>query len=142
MRRIFIDTAHLLAILSPRDNLHGAALAATADLTAEGDVQFVTTHLVLSELLAALSIGGSYVRIRAADFVADFLNQSEVSVLELSGELFARGLQFYRSRPDKSYSLADCVSMIVCRDLEITDVLTADHDFEQEGFNILLRRRT
>ena len=77
MRRIFIDTAHLLAILNPRDNLHRAALAAMADLANETDVQFVTTHLVLSELLAALSVGGPYVRIRAADFVADFLNQAK-----------------------------------------------------------------
>jgi predicted nucleic acid-binding protein len=30
--------------------------------------------------------------------------------------------------------------MVVCRDLGITDVLTSDHDFEQEGFDILLER--
>jgi len=28
--------------------------------------------------------------------------------------------------------------MLICRDREITDVLTHDHHFEQEGFLILL----
>lgn len=141
MRRIFIDTAHLLAVFSSRDNLHRAALAATAGLLDEGEVQFVTTHLVVSELLASLSRGGPYVRTRAVDYVDDLLRQENVSVVELNDERFARGLQLYRDRPDRSYSLTDCVSMTVCQDLEISDVLTADHDFEQEGFNILLRAR-
>jgi len=140
VRRIFIDTAHLLAVLSPRDNLHHAALAATADLIDGEDVQFVTTQLVVSELLASLSGGGPYVRTRAVDYVGDLLRQENVSVFELSDERFSRGLQLYRDRPDKRYSITDCVSMIVCLDLGITDVLTADHDFEQEGFSILLRR--
>jgi len=29
--------------------------------------------------------------------------------------------------------------MLVCRDLGVTDVLTADSDFEHEGFHILLK---
>lgn len=141
MRRIFIDTAHLLAVMSPRDNLHRAALAAAANLIAGSDVQFVTTHMVVAELLASLSAGGPYVRTRAAEYIGDLLRQDNVSIAELSNERFAAGLRLYRDRPDKSYSLTDCVSMIVCHDLEISDVLTSDHDFEQEGFNILLRRR-
>ncbi len=80
-------------------------------------------------------------RTRAVDYVDDLLRQENVSVVELNDERFARGLQLYRDRPDRSYSLTDCVSMTVCQDLEISDVLTADHDFEQEGFNILLRAR-
>ncbi len=43
-----------------------------------------------------------------------------------------------RNRPDKGYSLTDCMSMIACRDLGITDVLTHDRHFAQEGFAVLL----
>jgi predicted nucleic acid-binding protein len=53
--------------------------------------------------------------------------------------LFDRSLDLYARRPDKSYSMVDCISMVVCRDLEIADVLTDDRDFEQEGFVALLR---
>ena len=78
-------------------------------------------------------------RTRAVAFVQEFVGQSNVVVVDLSSSLFDSGLELYRARSDKSYSLTDCVSMVVCKDLGITDVLTSDHDFEQEGFAILLR---
>jgi len=42
------------------------------------------------------------------------------------------------ARLDKSYSFVDCASMVICKERGIEEVLTADHDFEQEGFRILL----
>ncbi len=139
MRRIFVDTAHLLAILTPRDHLHDLALGVTRDLAGADGVEFVTTHLVVAELLAALAKGGPHVRARAADYVEDFVRQSNVAVVDLTAALFDRVLRLFRERADKSYSLADCVAMVVCNDLGIKDVLTSDHDFEQEGFATLLR---
>ncbi len=43
-----------------------------------------------------------------------------------------------RPRLDKEYSLTDCMGMVICREYGITDVLTHDHHFAQEGFTILL----
>ncbi len=43
----------------------------------------------------------------------------------------------YEARSDKGYSLTDCRSMNALRDLGISDVLTNDHHFTQEGFSIL-----
>ncbi|HAH56357.1 MAG TPA: hypothetical protein DCM02_14015 [Flavobacterium sp.] len=39
----------------------------------------------------------------------------------------------------KTYSLCDSVSFIVMREQGITEALTTDRHFEQEGFNRLLR---
>ncbi len=139
MRRVFVDTAHLLAVLTPRDNLHDVALRVTSDLGAADGVEFVTTHLVVAELLAALAKGGPHVRTRTVDYVEEFVRQANVTLVDLTRPLFERSLDLYRKSPDKSYSLTDCASMVVCGDLGITDVLTSDHDFEQEGFAILLR---
>jgi uncharacterized protein len=44
----------------------------------------------------------------------------------------------YEKRPDKGYSFTDCISMIVMRQMNITEVLTGDPHFQQEGFTILL----
>lgn len=140
MRRIFIDTAHLLAVLSPRDNLHEISLRATADLARDASLEFVTSYLVLAELLAAMARGGPHARVRLADYVDSLVRQPNVTVVDLSIALFDRGLQLYRRRSDKSYSLTDCVSMVVCRDLGISEVLTSDHDFVREGFGILLEK--
>ena len=52
---------------------------------------------------------------------------------------FLTGLGLYRARPDKGYSLSDCNSMdLMCR-TGLTDVLTDDAHFAQEGFVCLLR---
>jgi predicted nucleic acid-binding protein len=39
---------------------------------------------------------------------------------------------------DKGYSLTDRMSMVVCRQLDIPEVLTHDRHFLQDGFTILL----
>jgi predicted nucleic acid-binding protein len=56
-----------------------------------------------------------------------------------SRETFLAGLELYRSRPDKGYSLTDCISMQTMRCQGLTDVLTNDRLFEQEGFLTLFR---
>lgn len=67
------------------------------------------------------------------------MSSDNIAVGTPSAELFTRGLNLYAHRLDKRYSLTDCVSMIVMRDLDITEVLTNDRDFESEGFVRLIR---
>jgi predicted nucleic acid-binding protein len=50
---------------------------------------------------------------------------------------FDAALALYEARPDKGYSLTDCRSMLAMQGQSITDVLTNDHHFTQEGFTIL-----
>ena len=63
---------------------------------------------------------------------------SHIQVIEARRKIFMEGMKFYASRADKGYSLTDCISMNICRDFEIVEVLTHDHHFEQEGFTVLL----
>jgi predicted nucleic acid-binding protein len=51
----------------------------------------------------------------------------------------ARGIQLYDSRPDKQWSLTDCISFVVMQDRGIVEALTGDHHFEQAGFTALLK---
>ena len=50
---------------------------------------------------------------------------------------FSDALSLYERRPDKGYSLTDCRSMLLMRQRGLTDILTHDHHFTQEGFTIL-----
>lgn len=52
-------------------------------------------------------------------------------------ENFLAGLDLYKARADKGYSLTDCISMIAMRERNLTEVLTHDHHFTQEGFTSL-----
>jgi len=60
-------------------------------------------------------------------------------VVPASTELVKAGLDHYRRRPDKDWSLTDCISFVVMQREGITEALTADHHFEQAGFVALLK---
>jgi predicted nucleic acid-binding protein len=60
-------------------------------------------------------------------------------VIPQSRESFLAGLRLYRSRPDKGYSLVDCISMQTMHQEGLTEALTNDRHFEQEGFRALFR---
>ena len=136
MTVVFVDTSYLIARIRRNDQWRQVALAARARL---GEVFLVTTDEVLTEFLTALSAAGPHLRALAANTIYDILNGSTVKVAEQSHESFLHGLARYASRTDKSYSLQDCISMNVMEEMGITEALTSDHNFEQEGFTILMR---
>jgi predicted nucleic acid-binding protein len=58
--------------------------------------------------------------------------------MPLSDELTAEGLRLIAARPDKQWSLTDCVSFVVMQCERIADAPTGDRHFEQAGFRTLL----
>jgi predicted nucleic acid-binding protein len=78
---------------------------------------------------------------RAAITVRRLLTARGVRVIPQSRESFMDGLSLYETRPDKGYSLTDCISMETMRREGIVKVLTNDRHFEQEGFRALFRVR-
>jgi predicted nucleic acid-binding protein len=64
-----------------------------------------------------------------------------IEVVAQSHESFLAGLALYERRPDKEYSLADCISMNVMKQKQIQEILARDRHFSQEGFIRLLDRR-
>lgn len=131
---VFGDTFYWLALARPRDPWHAAALAwAAANPTA----RVATTDEVLTEFLNVLSGAGQAARNYAAATVRDIHADSQMLVLPQTRNDFDAALTMYEARSDKGYSLTDCRSMNAMRDLGISDVLTNDHHFTQEGFSIL-----
>ena len=66
-----------------------------------------------------------------------WLESASVETVLHTHDTFLNGLAFYEARLDKGYSLTDCVSINVCYGRSITEVLTNDQHFAQEGFAIL-----
>ena len=77
-------------------------------------------------------------RASAARYLEGILQDSSVTVLPPDMARFRRGLALYANRPNKEWSLTDCVSFEVMRELRLTDALTGDRHFEQAGFRALL----
>lgn len=135
MQRLFADTFYWIALLYRRDPWHTRVAALSRTL--HDDDLVLTTDAVLTELLAAVSAAGSYVRHEAVLLVDGLLDDSRVHVIAGTRAWFLEGLALYRARSDKAYSLTDCISMQAMRREGLTDVLTNDRHFTQEGFHIL-----
>jgi predicted nucleic acid-binding protein len=133
---VFADTFYWVAVLSPRDPFHAQVLSWGRN---RGTIRFVTTDEVLTEVLNWFSGAGPYWRGKAATFVHDVRNDPDVDVLPQTRADFDAALALYESRPDKGHSLTDCRSMLAMRVLGLTEALTNDHHFTQEGFTILFQ---
>ena len=135
MRTIFADTFYWTASINSADDWHDQVLAITATLV---PAKIVTTEEVLSETLTFFSTYGTRMRQRAYQLVQGLSSNPKIEVIHQTHESFLAGLNLYQARPDKEYSLIDCISMQTLRELGITEVLTHDRHFTQEGFVILL----
>ena len=98
----------------------------------------VTCDEVLTELLAYCA-SDELLRGFAGRAVSGLLSNPDIRVVPQSRSSFVEGLALYNSRPDKGYSLTDCISMQTMRREGLTEVLTDDRHFEQEGFRALFR---
>ena len=81
---------------------------------------------------------GPELRLKAAVAIELILADPNTEVISISHEIFLQGVDLYKKRPDKSYSLTDCISINICRSREIGNVLSHDRHFSQEGLNILM----
>ncbi len=135
MSAIFVDTFYWIARIDKHDQWHQRAKNASDSLT---DTLLITTEAVLIELLNYFSAYGPEMRQAAAHIVRHILSNSQVEVLAQTRTALLAGLTLFEARPDKGYSLTDCISMQIMRERGLTDVLTRDHHFAQEGFTILL----
>jgi len=132
MKPVFADTVYYLALTNPRDQY--AALATGFTIGFSG--AFVTTAWVLTEVANSLTRGPD--RALFLDLFRDLADDRRVTIVPPNQDLFEQGIELYAQRPDKEWSLTDCISFIVMREYGLTDALTADHHFQQAGFMVLL----
>lgn len=138
MNGVFVDTLFWVASIYPNDPWYG--LADRAALLLGPNVPFVTTDEILTEVLSSYSKRGEYLRRIATSTIRSLYSNRRVTVMPQSRESFFAGFELYEQRSDKGYSLVDCISMQTMREHGIGAILTNDHHFEQEGFEVLIKR--
>jgi predicted nucleic acid-binding protein len=133
MSAVFADSFYFLARLNRDDAAHKQAVR----LGTQETRLIVTTAWVLTEVADAMSSPAN--RPAFLGLLTVLQSAPDAKVIPATAQLFDRGVQFYAERPDKEWSLTDCISFVVMTDENISDVLTGDHHFEQAGFRALLR---
>lgn len=106
MKTVFADTQFWVAIINPRDQWHERALEAEASLI---EPFYITSEAVLSEVLTFFCEYGAEARLKAAATVELILSEPNTEVVTVTNEIFLDGLKLYKKRPDKNYSLTDCI---------------------------------
>ncbi len=134
MTALFADTFYWIALTDFTDSAHERALTITSERATSS---IVTTDEVLAEYLTFFSNAHEWMRREVAGSVQGILDNRTFRVIPQSRSSFLSGLDLYTARPDKGYSLTDCISMQTMRREGLTEVLTNDRHFEQEGFQAL-----
>ena len=134
MRTVFADSFYFFALGNRHDPAHSKAL--TFSQTFHG--RLVTTGFVLVELADGCASTAQR-RAVAAEAVSELRNNPDVAIVPFTDQLFEQGMSLYQQRPDKEWSLTDCISFVVMQREGITDALTGDKHFEQVGFVALLK---
>jgi uncharacterized protein len=133
---VFADTFYWIALTYADDRSHADAVAYDSD---PGRPLIITTEEILIEFLTFFGGQGAFLRTKAVTVARHVLANKRIRVLPQTHTGFSVGLELYALRPDKAYSLVDCISMQTMRREGLTDVLTNDRHFEQEGFRALFR---
>lgn len=133
MNARFADSFYYLAIINPNDAFHERAVRVSDCF--EGQV--VTTAWVLTEVADALAAPAQ--RASFLSLLETLRDDAEVTIVPAQEDIFEAGIDLYARRPDKEWSLTDCISFIAMQEHGITEALTGDHHFEQAGFVALLR---
>lgn len=132
---LFVDTAYVYAIISPRDQWHAKAVLWEKRIIAEKR-PLIITEFVLTEIADGLATVNF--RQTAVQTIRLFQDIGLVKVVPASSALFSQALELYEQRQDKNWGLTDCTSFVVMKENNITEALTADEHFRQAGFTALL----
>ena len=138
MNHYFADASYWIARIDPGDEFHRKATECAAVIQSENG-RIVTTQLVLNEVLAPRSGTSAQIRRAAVNLIDRITQDLQVSIIPQSSEQFHEAFGLFRTvANDKEWSITDCASFLVMRQLGIREALTNDRHFEQYGFVILL----
>ena len=129
----FAGTFALIAWLNPRDGAH-VTVSAYLDGFAG---RLVTTEWVLMEVADALSAPEA--RSTVVEFLRAVRADPLFEVVGYSPAVYDAGFDLFANRPDKAWSLTDCISSAVMTARGLSDAPTADRHFEQAGFRAVFR---
>jgi predicted nucleic acid-binding protein len=130
---MLLDTSGLLCLHYQTEPLHAQARTAYKKATSR-----LTHSYVIAEYVA-LANARHFSRSSVLSFVVDLLDNPDIETIWIDESLHRSALKLLMVRQDKTYSLCDAVSFVLMRQRGITEALTTDRHFEQEGFVRLLQ---
>lgn len=133
MKPVFADTHFYLAVLNREDDAHFRAVELAEELAAP----LITSAWILTEVGDALALPQQRPVFRS--LLESLRMDRDTILVPPTKALFDQGTSLFCERLDQEWSLTDCMSFVIMNSMGLTQALTADHHFEQAGFEVLLR---
>lgn len=130
---MLIDTSGFLCLIHKDELEHANAVRLFAK------TPFYLTHSYILDEFVSLANSRKLPRSQSLKFSRQMLTDASIEVVWVDKTLHESTLSLLEKRADKSYSLCDAVSFVPMQDRLISDALTTDRHFEQEGFVRLLK---
>jgi len=129
---MLLDTSGFYSFFDDKDFRHADASAFIESATVR-----LTTSYVLAEFIPLCQTRGLN-RKKMLEFVETLITNPLIEGVWVDENLHGQAFTLLQNRLDKTYSLCDAASFILMRERGLTEVLTTDKHFEQEGFVKLL----
>ncbi|MCE5253441.1 MAG: PIN domain-containing protein [Actinomycetia bacterium] len=131
MKPLFVDTSGWYDLMFSGSPQHEALVK----LARRPEARFVTSTYVLDELVSLVLVRSGYPT--AARAGSQIRSAAEVTVEHPDAAEELRAWKLFLERPDKTYTLTDCLSFVMMRRLKIDTAVATDEHFRQEGFTTL-----
>jgi predicted nucleic acid-binding protein len=128
VKRIFVDTSGWFAAASRKDHDHPAV----EQYLKEGTRPLLTTDYVVDEsaTLFLCRLG----HISAVRFLDSLQASPRIELIYLKRKSIEAAMRLFRERPDKGWSLTDCTSFVIMKEMGLDTALALDDHFRQAGF--------
>jgi predicted nucleic acid-binding protein len=135
---LFVDSWGWIAVRNRRDPYHEQVKAISRE--AFQNRRIITTDFVLAETITHLySRYGGDLGEQILDELLSILQQPEIRVEQITPERFQATIELRKRYKDKPrISFTDLSSMVVMRELGITEVLTQDEHFKKVNLGFVL----
>ncbi len=130
---MLLDTSGLLCLHYKTEPLH------TQARTEYKKAIIRLTHSYIIAEYVALANARRFPRSSVLSFIVDLLDNLDIETVWIDEQLHRDAVRLLTLRTDKTYSLCDSVSFVLMNQRGITEALTTDRHFEQEGFVRLLQ---
>jgi uncharacterized protein len=135
MNPVLVDSWALIALMDPKDLGHLQAVDVSKKLVKESRIAVISEWILTEYLAYACELRWRAVAVQTVEQIRQ---SAEVQIAHANPADWQLGFDLFKARPDKEWSLVDCISICICGRLGITEVFTADHHFEQAGLRILV----
>lgn len=129
---MLLDTSGLYSFFDDKDFRHAKASAFVESANVR-----ITTSYVLAKFIPLCQVR-KLNRRKTLEFVETLVKNPLIKIVWVGENLHNQAFELLQNRLDKTYSLCDAVSFIVMRERGMSEALTTDKHFEQEGFIKLL----